>query len=169
MRKGVVAVLLVVAILAGAGAGYYVDAINRSATTTVLTATSFITPSGYTYTSTTTVTTTCSGYPPGGNCITTYSYTFTVTVNYTGPWKLSYQGYNSLGRANPTNVSGSYSGTGINSTTIALSGLNNNGLTLCAQVQKLDGSNGVLILTVTGHNETSLPYGVTSYCGGVVP
>jgi hypothetical protein len=112
---------------------------------------------------------TCSGYPPGGNCLAIYSYTFTLSVNYTGPWKVTYQGYNSLGKSNPINVSGSRSGTGYFSIPITLSGLNNNGLTLCAQAQKLDASNSTLILTVTGHNETSVPYGTVSYCGGVVP
>ena len=33
----------------------------------------------------------CSGYPPGGNCAGNYSYTFTISVNYTGPWRLTYQ------------------------------------------------------------------------------
>lgn len=111
----------------------------------------------------------CSGYPPGGDCISTYSYTFTLSLNYSGPWKLSYQGYNSMGKSNPTGVSGSYSGTGPYSIPVTLSGLDNNGLTLCAQAQKLDGSSGTLILTVTGSNETSAPFGEVSYCGGVVP
>ena len=111
-------------------------------------------------------TTTCSGHPTGGDCIAPYSYTFTLSVNYTGPWKLAYQGYNSLGRSN---VSGTYTGAGFNSTMVTLTGLSNGSLTLCAQAQKLDTSDGVLTLTVTGYNETSLPYGVVSYCGGVVP
>jgi len=103
-------------------------------------------------------TTSCSGNPPGGDCISAYSYTFTLSVNYSGPWKLTYQGYNSLGEFNPTDVSGSYNGTGFFSIPMTVSGLDNNGLTLCAQAQKLDGSDATLILTVTGYNETSLPY-----------
>ena len=102
----------------------------------------------------------CTGYPPGGNCLATYSYTFTISVNYTGQWKLTYQG---------NHVSGNDTGSGFFSKAVTLSDLNTNWLTLCATAQKLDGSNDTLILTVTGHNETSLPYGVTSYCGGVVP
>ena len=128
------------------------------------------TSSQSTFTITTTSTSSsCSGYPPGGNCIAPYSYTFTLSVNYSGPWKLAYQGYNSLDKSNPTNVSGSYQGTGFYSKAITLSGLNNNGLTLCAQAQKLDASNRTLILTITGYNETLAPYGTVSYCGGVVP
>jgi hypothetical protein len=111
----------------------------------------------------------CTGYPPGGNCLATYSYTFTISVNYSGPWMLTYQGYNSLGKYNPLNVSGNFTGSGFYSKDVTLSGLNNSGLTLCAWAQKLDGSNSTLILMVTGYNETSLPYGSTSYCGGVVP
>jgi hypothetical protein len=119
--------------------------------------------------STSSTSSTCSGYPPGGDCIADYSYTFTVSVNYSGSWKLTYQGYNSLGKYNPTGVSGSYNGTGFYSVPITLTGLNNGGLTLCAQAQKLDASTTTLILTVTGFNETSVPYGSTSYCGVVAP
>jgi hypothetical protein len=112
----------------------------------------------------------CSGYPPGGDCLANYSYTFTVSVNYSGPWKLTYQGYSCIAcSSNSLNVGGNITGNGLYSKSVILTGPNNNGLTLCATAQKLDGSNLTLILTVTGYNETSLPYGSTSYCGGVVP
>ena len=111
----------------------------------------------------------CSGYPPNGDCLAIYSYAFTVSVNYTGHWELTYQGYNSLSRSNPTNVTGSYSGTGFYSVPITVKGLNNNGLTLCAQAQKLDGSSATLILSVMGSNQTSTPFGEVTYCGTVVP
>jgi hypothetical protein len=111
----------------------------------------------------------CSGFPPGGDCVARYSYTFTLSVNYSGPWKLTYQGYNSLAKSNPTDVGGSFNGTGTFSKSITLSGLNNQGLTLCANAQKLDASTSTLVLTITGQNETSLPYGSVSYCGGVAP
>jgi hypothetical protein len=124
-------------------------------------------PSGQSSTSSTS--STCSGYPPVGNCPDTYSYTFTVSVNYTGPWKLTYLGYNNLGITNPTNVSGSYTGTGFFAKNVTMTSVDTGGLTLCAQAQKLDASTAALILTVTGYNETSLPYGSVSYCGGVVP
>ena len=35
----------------------------------------------------------CSGYPPGGDCHANYSYTFTLGVNYSGPWELSFRGF----------------------------------------------------------------------------
>ena len=120
-------------------------------------------------TTSTTTSTSCSGYPPGGNCPGTYSYTFTISVNYTGPWKLTYQGYNNLGQYNLTGVSGNATGSGFYTKSVTLSALNTGGLTLCATAQKLDGSSSTLILTVTGFNETSIPYGSVSYCGGVVP
>ena len=145
MRNGVVVALLIVAIVAGGGVGYHVSSSNGTITKIV--------------------TTTCSGYPPAGDCITPFSYSFNLRVNYTGPWKVEYQGYNSGGR----NITGSYGGAGFNSTIITLTGLSSGFLTLCAQAQKLDASNGLLTLTVTGYNETSVPYGEVSYCGGVVP
>jgi hypothetical protein len=114
-------------------------------------------------------TSSCSGSPPTGDCISAYSYTFTLSVNYTGPWKLAYEGCSGMGTCSLTPVMGSLNGTGFFSTPVTVSGLDNNGLTLCAQAQKLDGSGATLILTVTGYNETSLPYGSTSYCGGVAP
>jgi hypothetical protein len=128
-------------------------------------------PATQSQTTSTTISSSCSGYPPGGDCLATYNYTFTISVNYSGSWKLNYQGYNCMVscESNPLNVSGNYTGSGFYSKAVTLSGLNNNGLTLCATAQKLDGSNSTLVLTVTGYNETSLPYGSTSYCGGVVP
>jgi hypothetical protein len=111
----------------------------------------------------------CSGYPPGGDCPGNYSSTFTISVNYTGPWRLTYQGYASGGESNPTNVKGNLTGTGPYSRPVTLSGPDNNGLTLCATAEKLDGSSSTLTLTVTGSSETSVPYGSTSYCGGVYP
>jgi len=111
----------------------------------------------------------CSGYPPGGDCRANYSYTFTISLNYTGPWRLTYQGYASMGESNPTNANGNLTGNGPYSRPVILTGPNNNGLTLCATAQKLDGSNTTLTLAVTGSNSTSAPYGSVTYCGGVVP
>ena len=173
MRNGTIAALLVVGILAGAGAGFFVGATTSSPTFTS-TSTSVQTTT-ITLTRTTTAiaqtssTSTCSGYPPGGDCIAPYSYTFTISVNYNGPWKMSYHGETNVGEANETMITGNRTGNGFYSTPVTLAGLNDEWLTLCAQAQKLDASNSTLILTVTGSNETSLPYGSVSYCGGVVP
>ena len=147
LKNEVIAVILVLLVVGSLGVGYFVGTL---ASTTTLIPTS----------STTSTSSSCTGYPPGGDCLAIYSYTFTISVNYTGPWKLTYQG---------NHVSGNDTGSGFFSKGVTLSDVNTNWLTLCATAQKLDGSNNTIILTVTGHNETSLPYGVTSYCGGVVP
>jgi hypothetical protein len=120
----------------------------------------------------TSTTANCSGYPPGGNCPGNYSYTFVISINYTGPWKATYYGYHSVGAyfgQSGNYTGGALTGTGDSSRSITLTGPNTNGLALCARAQKLDASNSTLVLTITGHNETSLPYGSVSYCGGVVP
>ena len=100
------------------------------------------------------------------------SHTFTISVNYGGPWKLSYQGYTTfdLGGANPTGANVTVSGSGVYSKSITLSGPHNKGLSLCADAEKLDSSNTALVLTVTGprsdQNETSLPHVSVLACGG---
>ena len=111
----------------------------------------------------------CSGSPPGGNCPGSYSYNFTISVNYTGSWKVSYSGYNDGGPPGHEVASGSYNGTGNGSRDVTLTGSNNHFLTLCATAQKLDGSNSTLTLRVTGSNQTSVPFGSVTYCGGVAP
>jgi hypothetical protein len=115
---------------------------------------------------------TCAGSPQGGGSNAagpTWNVNLPITVNYTGPWTLTYQGYDSLGRSNPTNTSGSCSGTGFYSLPVSVSGPTSDSLTLCAQAQKLDSSDATMILTITGDNETSLPNGSVSYCGGEIP
>ena len=102
----------------------------------------------------------CYGLP--GTC--SAGSVFALEVNYTGPWKVTYEGYNSLGRSNTTTVSGSYSGSGYDSWDINVTG-SSDGWTLCAQGQKLDASSFTLTISVGGVlNETSLPDGSTSTC-----
>jgi len=117
----------------------------------------------------TSTSTSCSGYPPGGDCIALYSYTFAIFVNYTGRWMVNYTGYNSGGLPAPILVNGTYTGVGPYSKSVTLTGYNNQFLTLCATAQKLDPGNAILVLTVTGSNETSAQYGSVTYCGGVAP
>ncbi len=99
------------------------------------------------------------------------SHTFTISVNYSGPWKLSYQGYTTygLGGANPTGANVTVTGSGAYSKSITLSGPHNEGLALCADAEKLDSSNITLVLTVTGpqggHNESPLPNVSILACG----
>jgi len=90
-------------------------------------------------------------------------YNFTPSVNYNGPWKLTYQGYNGLGMSNFTTVSGSYGGTGIDSRSVIVGG-SHNGWTLCVQAMRMDDSNSTLSLTISGATTTSLQYGSISTC-----
>ena len=113
----------------------------------------------------------CSGYPPGRNCVAPYCYPFPISVNYTGPWKLTYTGQTNAGESNPTNVTGTRTGNDYYSMRVTLAGLNNRMLTVCAQAQKLDASKSTLLLSVgpLHPKNTSAPYGSVSACGGVVP
>ena len=114
---------------------------------------------------------TCSGYPPGGDCVALYSHTFTISVNYTGPWRLTYSGETNVGESNPSNVTGTNTGTGYHSASVTLSGLNDKMLTICAQAQKLDASSSTLFLGIDSlyPKNTSIPHGSVSTCGGVAP
>jgi hypothetical protein len=116
----------------------------------------------------------CSGYPPGGNCHANYSYTFTVSLNYSGSWVLEYYGFHNGENASIHSdsyylSSGNITGSGSYTKSVTLSGDDYYFLNLCARAQKLDNSNSTLALTVTGSNSTSLPMGSTYYFGGVVP
>jgi hypothetical protein len=143
---------------------------SASATTTQVTDTGYQPLTSQSQTTSTTASSACSAYPPAGDCPGTFSYTFTISVNYTGPWTLTYEGCSGMSTCSPpTPVMGSLNGTGYYSKPVTLTGPDSSGLELCAQAQKLDGSGNILILTVTGYNETSVPYGSVSYCGGVVP
>jgi hypothetical protein len=101
---------------------------------------------------------------------TSYSHTFTVSLEYSGPWKLSYQGYTTdvglpPGPNKPLGANVTLTGSGPYSKSITLIEPDNEGLGLCASVQKLDASDAPMVLTVTYHNETSLPYGSVFTCG----
>jgi hypothetical protein len=114
-------------------------------------------------------TSSCSGYPPEGDCLALYSYNFTVSVDYGGAWAVSYEGYNLGGAGGNPTANGNYNGTGPDSRSVVLTCYGDQGLTLCATADKLDGSNATLTLLVTGSNSTSAPYGSMTYCGTVVP
>lgn len=115
----------------------------------------------------------CSGYPLGGDCSGNYSYTFTLSINYTGPWRATYYGYREVGASgftlNGSFIGKNFNGTGAYTTYITLSGPNNQGLELCVQAEKLDSSNKTLTIDIGYTNSTSLPFGSTYICTGVVP
>lgn len=102
-----------------------------------------------------------------------YKHTFTISLSYSGPWKLSYQGYiTSSGTPSfpkPLGANTTVTGDGAFTRSITLSGPANARLGVCASAQKMDGSNATLILSVTGGNETSLPYGSVYTCGSIQP
>jgi hypothetical protein len=118
----------------------------------------------------------CAGYPPGGNCPGNVSYTFRVSVNYSGPWQVTYYGYHGVGAlCNPHVVTvnytgGNFRGTGSFEKSITLLGLNFEGVSLYVKAQKLDSSSSLMILGVgSSSDNTVLPYGQTSLCLGAVP
>jgi hypothetical protein len=103
----------------------------------------------------------------------TYSHTFRTSINYSGGWKEIEYMYHSVGK--PPSGTANYTGgtalgAGTSTGTLTLTGLNNQGLTLCILAEKMDTSNATLILGIDGMtNETSLPYGHATVCEGVVP
>ena len=102
-----------------------------------------------------------------GPCIN--GQTFTLSVNYTGAWRITCQGYNTAGclgcyDSSTQTLSGNYDGSGYSARNITVGG-QSNGWTLCAQAQKSDSSSSALILDVSGaRNETSIPFGTASAC-----
>lgn len=73
---------------------------------------------------------TCSGCPPGGDCVVPYSYTFAIQISYQGAWNLTHRGTTDVGEPTERAVTGSRTGTGNFSLPVTLSGLNNQELTL---------------------------------------
>ena len=113
----------------------------------------------------------CTGNPSEGSCLSTYSHSFAVAVNYTGSWTLNFTGQTDVGESTAHAVNGTRSGSGVYSVVVTLSRLNDRTLTLCSQATKLDGSNGTLELVIDGATtaETSSPFGTASACGQVAP
>jgi len=95
--------------------------------------------------------------------------TFTLIVDYTGAWRVTYQGYNAPSCSDCLNnstetLTGNYDGSGFNARNVTVSG-QANGWTICAQAQKSDASSSVLVLIVSGvQNETSIAFGTASAC-----
>jgi len=172
MRNGVIASLLIGAILAGAGVGYLVGNVNERTTTlyssTSLTQTLIVYP--HTFTSTTCAYT---SMPAELSCPHFWNQTYTILVNYTGDWIASYQGY--LGTENESNLAeaGTFYGHAIGSQTFTITGwTQGQAITVCAEAQKLDSSSSTLILRILPPtnvmNETSSAYGTARTCIQVV-
>lgn len=54
----------------------------------------------------------CSGYSEYGTCLLTFSWTFALSVNYSGAWELAFQGYASLHTIDPLVSVTSFNGSG---------------------------------------------------------
>jgi len=168
MRKEVLAVIVVIvvtiAFVAGVGSSRLYSVKTISATTTVTD----------TFAQTVILLATSSSatcyYVIPGPCPS--GQTFSLTVNYTGSWRVTYQGYNTLFCSGCLDNStrtliGSYDGSGSDSRNITVGG-QGPGWTLCAQAQKTDPASSTLTLQVYGaQNQTSLTFGTTSACSQV--
>jgi hypothetical protein len=144
MKDRVVAALLVVAILAGAGVGYLVS-IQEIAMKTV----------------TTTITGSCplattEEYPPTG---------FRVEVSYQGPWNATISTYSAFATS-PAYLLSSCQYGGSGTVYVYVASPNPNGeQTVMGAGHKLDSSGGNLTVTVTygavsRSNSTTLPFGL---------
>ena len=158
MKNGVVAVLLVVAILAGAGAGFFTGSSNAHTTTVTATATE---TTVVTTTATTTVQGNCS--PLGGSSIAV-PVGFDITVSYEGDWRLSIATF----AANSTNASLLDStcyteGSGTTTFYVSLANYTGGWNTVVALAHKF-GANGTLTVSAsigseTNSSSTNLSYG----------
>lgn len=139
---------------------------TRTTTTTVTSETIVV----QTLTSTTSISTACTytSMPQEIDCPHYFNQTFTIVVNYTGPWGASYQGY--LGSSQPVE-SGSFYGHTDTSESVTVTGwTDSQQVSLCAEAQKLDSSSSTLVIgilpPVNVTNETSLAYGTAKICLG---
>jgi hypothetical protein len=159
------AVMLVIGLVAGS------LAFGRTESTTkVLTTTTTVIENE----NTTASTSSCTNPPsyPATPCPYVFSFSFPISITYSGSWNMSYQGYygSSPPYGRPSNVSGSDTGSGNYNRTITLTG-GIQELTLCALAKKLDSSsNQVLTLIVDQRaSSTSQPYRETTVCETVAP
>jgi len=140
MRNGVIMVLLVLAILTGAGAGYLLG--NRKIVTT-------------------TVTVSCPSATTEE-----YSGDFEVEVSYQGPWNANVSTYSAFATTPEYLIwTCHYAGSGTAYISIASPNHNREQTVFCA-AHKLDPSGGNLTVTVTygagfRSNSTTLPFGST--------
>jgi hypothetical protein len=143
MKDGVIATLLVVAMVAGAGVGYLISSRGTAMNTT-----------------TTTITASCPS-------ATTEEYTpsgFRVGVTYQGPWNATVSTF-STPATTPGYLLSSCRYGGIGTAYVYVPSLDLNGLqTVVGTAHKLDSGNGTLTVTVTygglsRYNSTTLPFG----------
>ena len=135
---------------------------STSTATTTVTST-VLTSMGNTGTSTTTSCTATGGI----GCPHFMNMNWTISVSYTGPWGVTYQGWLGDQTSGQLVVSGSFYGNSTGSKTINVSGTTDYGITVCAEAQKLDSSTSnltVSILPPNVTNQTSAAYGTARTC-----
>jgi hypothetical protein len=87
------------------------------------------------------------------------------SVNYGGPWGLTYQVYPGVSESGQLVESGSFYGHDPANESIIVVSATGGGTLICALAQKLDASNSTLILRIADvKNQTSLAYGTTKTC-----
>jgi hypothetical protein len=96
------------------------------------------------YTITSSTSTTCAG-TGGIGCPHFFNQTYTISVNYAGPWGVTYQGLLGTNELGPPVESGSFFGHTPTNESVTISGMDTFGVTLCVETSKLDASNSLLI------------------------
>ena len=157
LRLGVFIILTVV--FASIAAGKYVSQQVLTITTTA---------TAYTKTTSSSTTCTYTAMPQAIECPHFFNQTYTISVSYTGPWGVNYQGYLGAGESGQLVESGSFYGHGPATQSVTVSGIDSYGITLCTEAQKLDASGSTLILRILPPvdvmNQTSLAFGTTKTC-----
>jgi len=154
MRNVVVAFLLIVAIVVGAGAGYLFDSYgqrtNAPSTATILTTTgptvTICGPFGCDVSSTTI------------NETFTTNFYYRISINYSGSWNLVYWGTNgTLTPSNFTdyNVKGNLSGSGDYKTTIVTYGVGYVENTLCTKATRMSQQSTLTLTVLEQSNSTT--------------
>jgi hypothetical protein len=169
MRNGLIASVLVVAMVAGATAGFVVGNANDHTTTvySYIPITQTITVYSRTFTATSCTYTTL---PEAMDCPHYWNSTWTISVEYAGVWVASYQGYLGGGEnKSDLSVAGSFYGHDTANQSLTITGwTQGQAITVCAEAQKLDASGSTLVLRilppVNVMNETSSVYGTTKTC-----
>jgi len=172
MKNSLVALLLIIAVLASGVVGYALATSGTTRTTTTTsenasTTTIFITRVATVFTTASSTTSTLCTGTGGLGCPHFFDQTYILSVNYNGPWGVSYQGYLGEGTSGAPVQSGNFYGHGASNESVTVSGTDPYAITICVEAQKLDASNSLLVLRILPTdvaNQTSVPYGTTMSC-----
>ncbi len=140
------------------------ETVTRTSTTALTTTTTLY---SVTILSTTMNATTSCSATGGLGCLHFIDMNWTISVNYSGPWGVNYQGWLGDISSGQLVTSGSFFGDSPGARTVSITGWSDLGNSLCAQAQKLDASNSTLSVTILPplvSNQTSAAYGTTQTC-----